>query len=114
MTQTEALLFSVVVEAPTVALVAWASGDRRAPRWLVVGVLATCVTHPLVWHGVPALRPWMAPWWPRAILFELGAVLAEGGIFAWTMAWPVGRALQLSLVANTLSFGLGLAWFWLS
>lgn len=109
MTQLEALGLSIALEVPVLVLVAWASGDRRLGRWILVGALATCLTHPIVWHGVAALRPWPFP--VRAGLLETFAVVVEGLVYRWQLDWPVGRALGLSLLANAVSFGLGLLCF---
>lgn len=114
MTQTTALLVSIALEVPLLLAVAWRSGDRRSLRWLLVGTLATCLTHPVVWHGIPATRPWIGPWAVRAVLFESFAVIVEGVVFVRVMDWPTSRALALATLANITSFGLGLAWFWLS
>ena len=84
--------------------------DRRYGRWVLVGLLATCLTHPFVWHGIPALRAFIEAWWARAVLFEGLAVGVEGIVFAWVMRWPWGRAAVLSLVANAVSFVGGMVW----
>ena len=111
MSQAEALLLSLVLEVPLLVAVAWAAGDRRVGRWIIVGALATCLTHPIVWHGTLGLRPWIPDFAIRAALFETFAIGVEGLVFRWQMDWPLGRALALSLLANGFSFGLGLLWF---
>lgn len=115
MTQLQAMALSIALEVPVLALLAWWWG-LRTPLWRVcaVGVVATVLTHPFVWHGIPLLEPWIASWPLRAGIAEVSAAAAEALVFLALLRWPVARAAGASVVANAWSFGVGLGWFlWL-
>jgi hypothetical protein len=82
--------------------------DRRA-RWArraIVIALVNLATHPLVWFLFPGLTMRYAY---RIALSEAWAFLAEG--VGYAVIWPhltAKRAFLISLVANGLSFGVGL------
>lgn len=111
MTQLTAMLLSIGLEVPALLLCAWWWRDPRRWRIVGVGVLATVVTHPFVWHGIPWLATWIPSWPVRAGLAEVGAAAAEAGLFAWLLRWGRARAALASGLANAWSFGVGLLWF---
>jgi len=108
MTWLAAYLFTIAFEIPVIA---W--GLRRAfPSSLVLIVLtfgASAITHPLLWHFVPAVETVDA----RLLIAELIVALVEASFFHLTWAWKgAGNAhfrhcLLVALIANGISFGLG-------
>lgn len=105
------MLLSMGLEVPVLLLLAWRWRDASLLRVLGVGVLATALTHPFVWHGVPALSAWIRAWPVRAGIAEVSAWLAEAALFAALLRWSPPRALLASGLANGWSFGIGLLWF---
>jgi steroid 5-alpha reductase family enzyme len=109
-TQTEALCLTLAIEVPiAVGLVAW---RRWAPGRLgvvaLVGVLASVVTHPLLWVVDPMLQPALGT--PiRWALLETAIALVEAGVYVLGAGIGVRRALVTSLLANGVSFAVGLA-----
>jgi hypothetical protein len=105
MTQWHALLLSIALEA-LVAL-AIARAVRVSLRWtFVAAVLATLITHPLLWH---LNQTWtvLAPW-PRLLSLEVGAVVVEGAVYLAVARMTPRAAWATSLAANATSFGVGL------
>ena len=109
MTEPEALLISIAVEAP----VAWllARGLRwpgRGPVHVALAiVLATAATHPQLWAGALALYPHLGHV-PTAVLAEAVVVVVEAAVVAWAAALDGPRALAVSLVANAASVAVGM------
>ena len=110
MGQLGALLFSLLVEVPT------ALGLARLARWLAPGqgrrlaltaLAATLLSHPFAWLGNRLLAVAL-PFAGRAALIEIGVAMFEAALYWRLVPLPPRRALAISLVANTLSFGLGL------
>ncbi len=110
MTQTRALLLTLALEVPLVlALVLWRRWAPPRRLWIVVlaAVGATLLTHPLLWM----LDPEILPAWPgglRFLLPEVAIVLLEGAVYAWPLGLGWRRGLLLSVLANVLSYGVGL------
>lgn len=114
MTQTQALLASLLLEVPLVlgiaAALGWARGRRALLRLMLVACAATLVTHPFAWHAFRGLAPFLA-YWPRAALIEGAVALTEGLLFARVAALGGRRGLLLGFVANGFSYGVGIALF---
>jgi hypothetical protein len=91
-----AFLFTQVVEVPLYL--------RAGARWHVA-LLASTLTHPVVWFGFPLLYRWGVGYWGMAVLAEAFAVGVEA---VWLSARGVRRALRWSLLANVASVTLGL------
>ena len=97
--------FTQAVEVPV-----YLDAQRRSPRAagrslvvrVVVALLASVWTHPVVWFGFPTLP---LPYVPMVALAEGFAVLVEAG---WLRVCGVERPLAWSLAANGASLGLGL------
>lgn len=111
MTQLEALLLSLMVEVPVVALLAWrfagARGSRLAPVALAA-VAATLLTHPIAWWlNTAGLRG--MPFATRAAVIEAGVVVAEGGLLMVLLGWRWRRSVGVSALANAVSFAVGIA-----
>ena len=98
-----AFVFTQVVEIPVYRKLL---GVRF---WYAFG--ASAITHPIVW-AVFVRRVFLLPYSTRVVLAETFAVVAEAIYFhIVTRSW---RAWPVSLLANALSFGLGLIsyrWF---
>ncbi len=100
-----AFALTQVMEMPVYAL---AQRGRPWPRRLVVGFLASAITHPFVWFLFPALMPGREQYWTMVVLAETFALFAEA---AWMSTNGVRYALWWSLAANATSFGTGVL-FW--
>ena len=111
MTQTQALLASLVLEVPLVlgvaAALGWCRGRGPLVRLLLVACAATLVTHPFAWHAFRGLAP-LIDYWPRAALVEGAVALTEGLLFARVAGLGARRGLALGFSANAFSYGLGL------
>ena len=109
MNQWAALLLTLAVEVPIVLF--WVRRTEPEtfdwPRVAAVAAAATLLTHPLVWYTNNALIAW--PFVARAAVVETFAVVAEAVVYWRFLAQPLRRAALLSLVANGISFSIGLA-----
>jgi hypothetical protein len=102
-----ALLLAFLVEIPTVWLLArfaFRMRELRLSRVVVVGLLATALTLPVLWFVVPGLLVT----WPGIAAGELLVVGVEGVIYAGLLGVGLPQALVLSLAANAASFAAGL------
>ena len=75
-------------------------------------MLVNTLTNPIAVIGVLAVVSFPA-FGAKAILLSVGlieaaVVVAEWRVFRWVLGWSNRRALTTSLIANGLSFGLGL------
>jgi hypothetical protein len=114
------LLLTLVIEAPLVLglLV------RRCgwPRSLLVGLLASLLTHPLLWFVWSRVISHRTHYTAYVASGEALVVLIEAGVFFFLALWPAARresprrtsparlagiALGVSLVANFASWGTG-------
>jgi len=108
MSETAALLLSIVIEA-IVALAAmhvsgWGSGWRAA----LAATVGTLITHPVVWRTVPPLTL-VTGYGAAVALIEAGVVFAEGVAYRVIVPLAWRRALLVSLIANAASTAAGLA-----
>jgi hypothetical protein len=97
-----AFAFTQVIEGPI-----WWRGlpdDRPALARLLLALLPTALTHPVVWFVAPQL---FGTWTAMFFVAEAFAVIVEAGI-ARMLGLDLKRAVVLSLVANGVSAGLGL------
>jgi hypothetical protein len=103
-----ALALTLVLEVPLVVLGLGSLGvDRR--RSALLAVVATLVTHPLLWFVVaPAFDD--AAGLAGIVAAEVLVVLAEGAVFAVGARPRVGydAALCVAVLANGVSFVVGL------
>lgn len=90
-----AFLFTQVVEVPIYRF------GLRTSYWRAFA--ASAITHPIVW--IVHLR-WSAPWELRTAAVEVFAVVVEAIWFGFV--YGARRGLLWSLIANGVSFGLGL------
>jgi hypothetical protein len=102
-----ALLLTLAIEIPIVAagLARWYRVP--VPRGIMIALVASLLTHPVVWFALPASLVPSLGTLGYLLVAEAFAWLAEAAIFwAGTRADPVGLLL-LSLIANITSFTVG-------
>lgn len=110
MTQTEAFLTTLALEAPiAVAVVAARAGSRAHPAAVFLAALAaSAITHPLLWLADPALHGALGlPL--RWALLETAIALVEAVVYRLVARVGWGTALVVSLAANAVSLGVGIA-----
>lgn len=103
---------TLVVEVPVVVVVAGLLGVRPG-RAAVVAVLASVLTHPFLWFVVaPVMDDWLGV--RGVVVAEAGVVVVEAAVYHRGLRPPIGAAASfwLSLLANTLSFGVGILLLW--
>ena len=112
MTEFEAMLLSVAIEAPIAfAITAITRWPSRGPLNAAIAIsLATAVTHPQLWTAALWLYPRIG-YWPTAGVTETAVAVVEAAIVAWATALSPARALVLSVVANSASTLVGLLLF---
>ncbi len=111
------LILTILIEVPVVAIAGRASPGRSA----LAGILVNTLTNPpLVLAAGAGLGlidyllsgagpPWDSPSRIALILLLEATVTAvEWRVFMWTLGWTSRRALATSVIANSLSFGIGL------
>lgn len=111
LTQMEALALTLAIELPVLAVCA------RLARWplrrvLVVGALASCLTHPLAWWAalsMPGTVP-VSEFEIGLLAIEVLVTLAEALLFLVLLRVGWVRALGVSVLANGAS---ALAGWWL-
>ena len=110
MSEFEAMLLSVAIEAPIAyALVAVTGWSCRGPLNAAIAIsLATAVTHPQLWAGALWLYPRMG-FWPTVVCAEALVVAVEAAIIIWTTGLSARRALAVSAAANGASTLVGVA-----
>ncbi|HEX2887944.1 hypothetical protein [Vineibacter terrae] len=108
MSQSTALLLSIMIESAVAAALVGAARWGSAPRAAVAAVLATLATHWAVWWSVLWLTPRLG-YGPTVAAVEGAVVAVEAIVYRLivTRRWP--RALAVSLAANAASTGIGLA-----
>jgi hypothetical protein len=107
MSQIEALVLSMLIEAFVAALAMRALNWGAPARAAMIAMVGTLMTHWAVWsfvaQGAPSLDYVSA-----VIVAEAGAVAVEAIIYALALPVSPARALALSLSANGASFAAGL------
>ena len=109
MTQFEALGLTLLVEVPVVLGLARLLGvERHAGRVAGIAAAASLITHPLAWllAGVGGAT---LSFWTRAGMVETAVVAAETVVYSLALPTDWRRGFALAVVANLLSFGVGLA-----
>jgi len=100
----------LLVEVPVIVM----AGRGSLASWKVA-ILTNTATNPVAVLVFFVVTAYLAPDRSSPLMFllmgtiELVVLLVEWRIFRWTLGWSKRRALITSLVANGLSFGLGLA-----
>jgi hypothetical protein len=108
-----ALILTWLIEVPAIFLMVryvFRPGYGDTKRLLGVGLLATLLTLPVAWYALPFIRLviTLTPWGYIALVETL-VVAVEAWIFARLLSIPVWKAVLVSLLANGLSFLVGLA-----
>lgn len=101
----DAFALTQLIEAP-IYVTALRAGAPPARGWAAALALAlgpSALTHPIVWFVFPRLLP--EPYWAMLACAEVFAVAAEAG---YLRLLGLRRPLELSLIANAASFGVGL------
>ena len=109
MSEFEAMALSALTEALIAyALVAWRKWPSRGPLHVAAAAAAaTAITHPQFWTA--ALWAYdRFPYWPAVLSLEAAVVVVEGALICWMGMLALGRAMLVSLAANSGSFLLGL------
>ena len=110
MSQLQALILSVAVEAVIAfALIRglrWGDGLRAA----AAATIGTLFTHPIVWAIVPPLETPLG-YATAVALVETGVVLAESMAYRLIVPLPWSQALPASLIANGGSVAAGLLYY---
>jgi|SRR5271170_1103670 len=110
MTQVQALILSIAIEAVIAfALVRglrWGSGTGAA----LAATVGTLGTHPLVWQAVPRLEARLGYGLALALI-ESGVVLAEGVAYRVIVPLTWRQAFAASMVANAASTATGLLYY---
>src|SRR6201996_7285418 len=104
MTEFEAMLFSVAVEAPIAfAIIAITRWPCRGPLNAAIALaLATAVTHPQLWTAALWLYPRIG-FWPTVAGTETVVVVVEAAIIIWATGLSAAKGLALSALANGAS-----------
>ena len=112
MGQIEAMVLSMVVEAPVAfALVRVCDWPCRGPTHAALAIaLATAATHPQLWAASLWLYPRLG-YGAAVVLAEAGVVLVEAGIVAWVTELSPARSILVSALANAASVAVGLLLF---
>jgi hypothetical protein len=110
MTEFEALLLGVSVEAPVAYVVArrfrWAC--RGARHVGLASAIATAATHPQLWSAASWAYQHF-PFWISALGAEALVILAEALLISWMAQLAIREAFLVSVLANTASCAVGLA-----
>ncbi len=105
----EAYLLTLAIEVPFLLALAWALRwvPGRRVRLAAGGVVASGITHPILWgiwdHVLVDLR-----YLDKVALLETGVVLVEAAVLAWVGGLGWRRGLLASLLANAVSTAVGL------
>lgn len=107
--QLEAFVLTLAIEVPVVVALAvalrWVPGRRV--RLALAGIVASGVTHPIlwgIWHRV--LLDWDYGW--KVLVLETGVVLVEAMVLAVLGGLGWWRGLAASVLANAISTAVGL------
>ncbi len=99
-----AFLFTMALEVPIVVALTHRLG-KPWPRRLAVALTAQCASHPAVWFIFPSLG---MVYRDQIIVSELWALLSETFIYVGIFEkLTLPRAFAISLLANGVSYGLG-------
>jgi len=108
LTQTDALLLSIAIEAatawPLVAGLRWGSGARAA----LAAAVGTLVTHWAAWAGCQWLMQDLG-YAPALVVVEAGVIGVEWIAYRLLVPLPALRALLASAIVNATSTLIGLA-----
>jgi len=107
MTQSTALLLSIVSESLVAWLVVAACSWGNPWRAALAATVGTCVTHWAAWSAAIWLMD-SINYAAMVVVVEATVVLVESLAYRWIAYLSWNRALLTSLIANAASTGLGL------
>lgn len=110
LSQTGAMLISLGLEVPCVLGLGLARRwipKGHLPSWVVAAIAATLITHPFAWDYSTMHTPGLTPE-GKALRIEAAVVVLETLVYTLGLRLPVLRGFALAVVANAVSFGLGL------
>ena len=115
MTQLESMALTLAIEAVVALLLArrWKMPRAELAPLVVAVFAASLLTHPVAWWINDTLKPWLT-YWPRIAVIEVVVVLAEATVLGLAAVVPWRRAFLLALLMNAVSYGTGLAIYYLS
>lgn len=106
MSQLEAFLLTLALESLAALVVLRVAGWPTSLRLFFAVVVASVVTHPVLWAVARHLPPgW---WWPAVIAMEVVIGVVEGGVLATLGGLGTRRGLVTGVAMNAFSFGVGL------
>lgn len=106
MSQLEAFLLTLALESAATLAVCHLAGWPRGLRLFAAVVIASVVTHPVLWavaRHLPAT--W---WWPAVLAMEAAIGVVEGVFVGVGGGVGLRRGLVIGVVMNASSFGAGL------
>jgi hypothetical protein len=110
--QLEAFLLTLALESLAAGVVMRLAGWSTSARLFGAVVVASVITHPVLWAVARLLPPtW---WWPAVTAMEVVIGVVEGGVLATLGGLGARRGLVVGVAMNAFSFGMGLAmapWF---
>jgi len=110
LTQTGALLISIAIETTCLIGLAHTLGwmhRRERWAWMLAGCAATLVTHPFAWEFSVTHTPHLTPE-GKALRIEGCVVVVEAVLYFVLLRISAARAAAASLLANAVSFSIGL------
>ncbi|GJD18309.1 hypothetical protein RIVM261_032650 [Rivularia sp. IAM M-261] len=110
MTQSTALLISLIVEIPIVIILLRQLSSLNSFWLAILACGATMLTHPIAWESNQILIPY-ASFSVRSTLIESFVVLVEGIIYWVVLKLRCQQGLFISFIANIASFVAGLIFF---
>jgi hypothetical protein len=105
-TQFEAFLLTLALESAAALCVCGIAGWLRPPRLFVAVVVASVLTHPVLWAIARQVPP--AWWWPAVLAMEVAIGVVEGLVVGRLGGVGMRRGLVIGVVMNAFSFGTGL------
>lgn len=108
MTQVEALLLSILVEAVVAGLLVGGLRWGSTARGAFSGAIATLLTHWAAWWACQALIP-QTGYGLAVLLVEAAVIGAEAPAYYFIVPLQVRRAVLASAIANASSTLVGLA-----
>jgi hypothetical protein len=106
MSQPLAMLLSIGIEAAIASALIRVLGWGSAARAAAAAALGTLLTHWFAWHWSPPLMAAIGDI-PGFIAVEAGVTVVEAGVYRFLVPIGLGRALALSLAANSGSAAAG-------
>lgn len=107
MAEWQALLLSILFEAPVAAALVYRLRPKQALAAAGASVLATMASHPQLW----AAALWAYPrfgYWPSILGLEVLVILFEAAVMGLILRLSWRQALALSFAANLVSVAAGL------